>query len=76
MDLHEASFSIVITMAVTSTSTLLFDMLPRLEPPSDDAGGFGPRSFEPVKIDTLENTTLHSGRTIRVTIAIQPPAGK
>jgi interleukin-1 receptor-associated kinase 1 len=75
MDLHEASFSIVTTMAVTSTSTstLLFDMLPRLEPPSDDAGGFGPRSFEPVKIDTLENTTLHSGRTIRVTIAIQPP---
>uniref|UniRef100_A0A341L9A1 Protein kinase domain-containing protein n=1 Tax=Setaria italica TaxID=4555 RepID=A0A341L9A1_SETIT len=74
MDLHEASFSIVFTLTVESLSTLLFDILPRLEPPSGDPGyftRFKPMSFEPVKIDTLENTAFHSGRTIRVTF--QPP---
>ncbi|RCV09375.1 hypothetical protein SETIT_2G022500v2 [Setaria italica] len=68
MDLHEASFSIVFTLTVESLSTLLFDILPRLEPPSGDPGyftRFKPMSFEPVKIDTLENTAFHSGRTIR-----------
>ncbi|CAN6170663.1 unnamed protein product [Urochloa humidicola] len=71
MDLHEASFSILFTLSVVSTSTLLFDILPRLEPPSED-GGLTPRSFEPVKIEALDNTTFHSGRTIRVTTAFQP----
>ncbi|CAN6209178.1 unnamed protein product [Urochloa humidicola] len=70
MDLHEASFSILFTLSVVSTSTLLFDILPRLEPPSDR--GIRPSSFEPVKIETLDNTTFHSGRTIRVRIAFLP----
>ncbi|RLM58718.1 L-type lectin-domain containing receptor kinase IX.1-like [Panicum miliaceum] len=75
-DLHQASFSIVLTLSAASTSsssTLLFDILPRLEPSTSDSGGFSPRSFEPVKIEALDSTAFHSGRTIRVTTVLLPP---
>jgi len=76
MDLHEASFSIVFTLSAvvsTGSSTLHFDILPRLDPSTSDGGGFSPRSFETVNIEALDSTASHSGRTIRVTTAFQPP---
>ncbi|XP_002461030.2 L-type lectin-domain containing receptor kinase IX.1 [Sorghum bicolor] len=75
IDLQEASFSIVFTLSVVSTTItpLLFDILPRLEPSPTDAGGFRPFSYKPVKIEALDSTTFHSGRTIRVTTEFQLP---
>ncbi|CAL5077866.1 unnamed protein product [Urochloa decumbens] len=81
VDVHEASFSIVFTMRAvvvsTGTTTLVFDILPRLEPPSPPLPFPDRRIPQPVEIETLDNTTFHSGRTIRVKITSNlQPAGQ
>ncbi|WVZ49382.1 hypothetical protein U9M48_000749 [Paspalum notatum var. saurae] len=78
IDLQEASFTIVFTLSVavsatTSTSVLLFDILPRLEPSPSYAGRNRRLSVDPVSITTLGSTTFHSGKTIRVTTRFEPP---
>lgn len=73
INMHEASFSIVFTLSAVRT-LLLFDILPRLEP-SNSSGGLRPRSYEPVRIEKLDSTTIHSGTTIRVTTEFQLAEG-
>ncbi|KAJ1265619.1 hypothetical protein BS78_08G090500 [Paspalum vaginatum] len=69
IDLQEASFTVVFTLSFVSTTStpLLFDILPRLEPsPSIELKYRRPQPV--ITIYTLDNTTFHSGRTIRVRI--------
>ncbi|CAL5089760.1 unnamed protein product [Urochloa decumbens] len=76
MDLHKASFSIVFTFSAVRTSkSLLFDILPRLEPsstPDPDVKATSSGKPRPVEIQILDSTTFHSGRTIRVEIDLRP----